>query len=233
MANFVNKAPDSSQASNNRLRTVAIVHGWAEGEWQSQIFRRLLENSNFHYIRDVERADIIVAHSSGCFLVPTNVNAQLIILVGPPYWPGRLLAVSVILKLFKEITHHRKNQQLSWWANKLIHNIWYIFSQPQDTYNAMTKHKLQNLPDGRRHHVVMVRPDDDTFTHPHIDQVVGDPNYAYVSVPGSHDECWIDPQAYVELIKRFARQYNETSPHHPENSKGQRQQVNTKSTPTV
>lgn len=185
------------------MPTVAIIHGWAEGEWQSRQFRQQLIDNGFSVSSDIKSADIIFAHSSGCFLVPPEVKAKTIILVGPPYWPHRHLATSVLTKLFKEVTVHRHTQPFSWWLNKLAHNLWYIIANPQASLRVITDHKLTNLPSPSRHQVILIRPADDTFTHPNIQKLLADQNYTFITLPGAHDDCWLDSQTYIDLIKNL------------------------------
>src|SRR4051812_17865495 len=113
------------------MKTVAIIYGWAEGSWQSKRFARELEKRGLRLTRDVQNADVIVAHSSGCYLVPKEIRAELILLIGLPYWPERSLAAGIMYKLVAEMRHHRRDRSLIWWLNKLAHNTWYILTRPQ------------------------------------------------------------------------------------------------------
>lgn len=187
------------------MQTVAVIHGWAEGKWQSRRFVEGLAKKGLQFTDDAHRADVIVAHSSGCYLVPRDNRAQLIVLIGLPYWPGRNYVSSVIEKLGKEIAHHRRHRGFGWWLGKLAHNCWYIVSRPQATYYGLTRHSVANLPDagGTGAKVVFVRPNDDTFCHPDIGKLIGrKPGYEFVELPGAHDDCWMEPEPYLDLLER-------------------------------
>lgn len=181
------------------MQTVAIIHGWAEGKGQSRQFVHELAENGFKVINDVNGADIIFAHSSGCYLVPKHNKAKLILLVGLPYWPNRSLATGVIYKLFNEVRYHRRSKGLGWWLNKMLHNGWYILTKPQASYYLLTKHGLDNLPDNTKRKVLLVRPSDDTLMHPEIKRLLNQ-GYDCVEIAGAHDNCWMQPKPYIDLM---------------------------------
>lgn len=188
------------------MKKVAIIYGWAEGPWQSRQFAQAAARRGLTMTTDLSRADIIFAHSSGCYLVPEDVNARLVMLVGLPYWPGQILPSGILRKLISELEHHRRTNGLIWWLNKITHNTWYILTRPQATYWGLTRHKEKNLPDGRNRTVLLVRPSDDTMHHPETaDLLTKAESYESVEIPGAHDDCWLYPEPYLDLIERFER----------------------------
>ena len=185
------------------MKTVAIVYGWAEGQWQSREFENALAKKGFRVISNTKEADIIFAHSSGCYLVPKNNKAQAVFLVGLPYWPGRSLAASVIYKLVSEIKYHRKNEGLAWWLGKIAHNTLYIISRPSSSYYLFTRHKRASLPSAKKEKVILVRPSDDPMCHQNVMKILPPAkNYRFIKIPGAHDDCWIKPKEYIALIQQ-------------------------------
>lgn len=182
------------------MKTVAMIYGWAEGPWQARSFKKALQKEGLVFTNDILRADVIVAHSSGCYLIPKNTSAKLIVLVGLPYWPGRSLASSVAKKLVGELRYHRRNKDIFWWLNKIMHNIWYIITRPHKSLYAFTRHRLERLPSDK-HRTLLVRPTDDTFCHPNIIKTLKPlKNYGFEEISGEHDDCWVKPKPYVDLI---------------------------------
>lgn len=181
-------------------RSVAIIAGWAEGSWQTRKFSAALEHAGYTF-RDSKSADVIIAHSLGCYLVPKETAAKHIVLIGLPYWPGRSVLASVVLKLKSEIRLHRRDKSLGWWINKTIHNGWYIVAHLPKTYRGITGRKLANLPDGTKHKVILIRADDDSFCHPDaMKKLSPAKNYSFFKMPGAHDDCWLKPEPYVDLL---------------------------------
>ncbi len=183
------------------MKTVAIIYGWAEGRWQSKRFVKTLIKNGFEITDNIQKANVIFAHSSGCYLVPVGTKAELIVLVGLPFWPGRSLASSIVRKLVMEIKYHRRHKGFGWWLNKMSHNSWYIITRPQATYYGITRHKVGNLPSGQNTKVLLVRPSDDTTHHPEATKKLEPAkNYKYIELPGAHDDCWMEPKPYVDLL---------------------------------
>lgn len=184
-------------------KKVAIIYGWGEGAWESKEFRKLLELRGFTIVDKTHQADIIFAHSLGCYLVPNDVTKKEIFLVGLPYWPGRGSFKSVLIKLYGEIKYHRRNQDLGWWLAKILHNGWYILTRPSASYYGLTRRKISNLPNSSKNKVLIVRPGYDTFCHPNIMKVLPKNKVdKFIEIGGAHDDCWVKPSPYVDLILR-------------------------------
>ena len=181
-------------------KTLGVIYGWAEGEWQSRRFSKQASLSGFSLTDDIEMADILLAHSSGCYQVPREITANLILLIGIPYWPHRSLATGIFLKLLGELSYHRRSKGFDWWLNKTIHNVWYIITRPKASYNVITKHTFKNLPSANKRRVVLVRPSNDTLMHPNLEYLIRRKGYEFIEVQGAHDDCWIEPKPYIDLI---------------------------------
>jgi hypothetical protein len=185
---------------SNIPRTVSIKYGWAEGPWHATRFARELEAKGLTLIDDAATADIIFAHSSGCYQVPRNARAKLVILTGLPYGPVPHLSVGLIRKEIQEIKYHHGIKELRWWFEKLFHNVWYMITKPQATYYVLRKHELGNLPGSAGRRVLLVRPGDDALMYPDTDTLLAGRGYVLIEIPGSHDSCWVNPQPYVDLM---------------------------------
>lgn len=183
------------------MKTYAILHGWAEGPWQSRKFEEQLQ-SKLSLSEDIPtNADLIIAHSLGCFLVPENAKAKYIVLIGPPYWPKRSVIKSLVLKLASELKSHRKASSIRWWGNKIMHNVWYIFSRPKNTVLGVIRRHPKYLPGSSDRKVILVRPSQDTLCHPDIFSLIGaERKYEFVEIKGAHDDCWFEPKEYVDLL---------------------------------
>jgi hypothetical protein len=182
-------------------KRVAVIYGWAEGPWQSKKFVEVMKQSGLEATKDLINTDVIFAHSAGCYLVPKDTRASVVALSGLPYWPGRSLAGGVFRKLVREIKFHRRNQGLSWWLNKLLHNVWYIISRPLKTFYLVTKRNGANLPDGANHKVILIRASDDTLLHPNVMKILREAtSYRFTKLNGAHDDCWFEPKPYIDLL---------------------------------
>jgi hypothetical protein len=184
------------------MRTVAFIYGWSEGPWQSRRFRHELEARGHKVIKDPSDADVVIGHSSGCYLIPKNTSAKLTILIGPPYWPGQPLMLSVARNIATGFRENNSRRSTSWWVNKTAHNILYIITKPQASYN-IAKMKPENLPVASvSQKVLLIRPEKDTFTHPNIRDLNQTKSYKFAEGPGYHENCWLNPAPYIDLIEQ-------------------------------
>lgn len=185
------------------MKTVAIVPGWAEGSWQSRKLAQELAAAGFKVTDKIEQADIIIAHSLGCYMLPRDIKNKTILLIGLPFWPNRSTIYSLMAKLRNELKYHRKNKNFGWWLNKLSHNCWYLINNPMLRYIGYGFSKLSStsLPDGTRNKVLLVRPADDTFCHPDVQKLLPiAEDYNFKQLAGAHDDCWFKPQPYIDLL---------------------------------
>ncbi|HVX48211.1 MAG TPA: hypothetical protein VHA05_02530 [Candidatus Saccharimonadales bacterium] len=192
---------DSSEAKPR----CCIIYGWSEGRWHSKKMRRLLEMHGFEITKNADEADILIAHSMGCYLVPPDSKSKAILLIGLPYWPGRPVPLSVLLNTFSNIRSSWRDGS-GWWLNKLVHNIWYILASPMATYHAMTRRKLSRLPRASaKRQVVLLRNAGDMFCHPDIARMLpSDLGYEYVNLEQAlHEDCWLNPAPYIELAEKY------------------------------
>ncbi|MEK7561821.1 MAG: hypothetical protein AAB541_03075 [Patescibacteria group bacterium] len=182
-------------------KTVAIVHGWAEGAWQSRRFIKALQENGFKYTKNPHEADIVIGHSAGCYFVPRDIDAKLIVLIGLPYWPKKPLIISLAQKLAGEIKHHHKSNDLKWWWKKMAYNILYIFTRHTWRLTLLRKKEL-SLPRstiGRK--IILVHNLSDPFFHPQSGQALANRlRYKYYGLSGAHDDCWINPKPYIDLL---------------------------------
>lgn len=178
------------------------MHGWSEGPWQSRKFRAVLKDRKLEITKDAVKSDIVVAHSFGCYLVPRETKAKVVMLIGIPHWPKRSYFASAWINSHEGFYHHHKEGELEWWIAKLAHNLWYTVSRPKMTYDLLTKHNAKNLVKaGPGRNVLLIRNHADAFCHPNVQEILpATSRYKLVEMPGGHEDCWVNPKPYVDLL---------------------------------
>jgi hypothetical protein len=181
-----------------------FVIGWTEGYWQTKKFRKLLTEAGFEAISNAVEADILITHSLGCFLIPKNFDAKIVLLINPPYWPHRTGIYSVAEHFVAGFKMAKGQGAVSWWLNKILHNNWYFISKPKLTYYALTQRQLSNLPaKTKARRIILIRNKGDSFCHPDIQKLLPKTKeYRFVQFDGDHEDCWLNPQPYVDLIQK-------------------------------
>jgi hypothetical protein len=64
---------------------------------------------------------------------------------------------------------------------------------------------LNNL---KGHAVVLIRNREDTTTTPEFKKLPQSYISNYISLYGQHDDCWLHPEKYTNLLRGLAQQYN-------------------------
>jgi hypothetical protein len=65
-----------------RSCTYAIVYGFISGPGLGRQLRDLLNSAGLTETPDINKADVLVAHSAGCLLIPAEARPKLVIYVG-------------------------------------------------------------------------------------------------------------------------------------------------------
>lgn len=184
------------------MKTVIILHGWAGGWWHTREFTKELGRNDFEVIKDARIADVILAHSTGCYRLPEVSKAKLVVLHGPPYWPSR----SILHRLFRKKGHdiglRIKDRGLVFTLNRFIWEIIYVIIKPSYTFIALKNHRhLHFLDLLENKKVILIRNEDDYFCSPEIEEAIKEyENVRYVSLPGGHDDFMTNPQPYIDLL---------------------------------
>jgi hypothetical protein len=184
------------------MKTVAIIHGWAGGNWLTKTFTEYLKKSDFISTKRPAEADIIFAHSAGCYKIPKEAQAELIILHGPPHWPGKSIISRLAIHKFNDTRLLAKQQGWFYILKKLGWETIYIFVHPTVIFVALSNHRslgfLEALKDK---HVILIRNKNDRFCSPEIDGVIrAYKNIKFVELPGQHDDYYTNPKPYIDLL---------------------------------
>lgn len=181
------------------MASVCIIHGLNEGPAMSRKLEECLRSNGFEPVQDPAQADVIFAHSGGCFLVPAINRAAKIVLVGLPYQPGRPWFASTFIKVWREGKLYRQEHRLRQWAQKWSWHCRYAFR-----LRAAVKMAMNMRPSSPWNSVqpeVIVRNRHDAYAAPELHQLPFNGPRTFISLPGEHDDCWDNPEPYVAIIK--------------------------------
>lgn len=180
--------------------TVYIAYGWPEGKWHGKKLRRALNDFNYQVVKLPEEADIIIAHSTGCYMLPPKVKAKLILLIGLPNWPNR----SHIKRTRSKVGLEAKDWQ---WLQKTFWHVIYALFQPVRLYNVYKAYKIRCVPMYESTQVILVRNEQDTYMEKGVsEKLAKERNWSYQNLKGQHDDVWEDPLVYTEIINKSLHQ---------------------------
>jgi hypothetical protein len=185
--------------------SVDIIPGFAEGKWHTGRLMRALEPLGYSQAASTAEADIIITHSAGCFFLPNTDENKLIIMIGPPYWPGRPLIVSGSRKVWGDFRTAWQRGKLDFWAHKLAWNYLYIAANILRVFRIARFASRQNLHEALRgKRVAIIRNDDDAWFSPDAaDLLPKSETFSFYRLPGEHEDCWVYPEEHAELIDRI------------------------------
>ena len=176
------------------MKTVCLVYGFAEGPRVSAKMRRELTERGYGLVKDPGKADVIVAHSGGCFMLPPEHKARLVLLIDPPMWTGR----GPLRGLPAKVRQETKDE---YWYRKTALNVWYFTRRPLK-WMKMGGHIRNGALNTRNARVMMIRNQEDSFTNPSDALTcVSDNGWSICSVAGGHDDLWSNPKRYVDVLQ--------------------------------
>lgn len=183
------------------MKSVAIIYGFAEGKWQGRLMRLALAEVGYRLENNPTLADVIIAHSGGCLILPNSKKQQEIILIDPPYWPGRPMLKSLFSQLLSDPTWRKQNGQLGYWLQKLLWNTYYIFRHPiRNLKMYVPSHKVRLFEILPQQEITIVRNQGDPWCSPETKSRAAKNNIPFYELPGTHDDCWLNPEKYIKVV---------------------------------
>lgn len=191
--------------TNSRAKhlTFAINYGFASGPVHSKKLRKLAAQAGFKPA-PITKADIVIAHSAGCWLLPSDIRPKLIIYVGMPLATGRAQHIWLRANLasFKEgNTRHNLSTR--------VKNTYYGLRQPRRNLRIVreAKHKIGHPTLFSNVLAVFIANRRDLWPKSDTRQaaLLAEQQWAFISLPGNHDDIWEKPERYVAIMEHYGK----------------------------
>jgi len=177
--------------------SVAIIYGLAEGGYHSRRLRRQLTANGFTTVKNPEEADIIIAHSAGCYLVPDG-KAKVVLHSGYTYWPGRRLSDSLRALLAAE---YRMYGPLRWFWRRTVNEVYLLkLRHIVEMYHGWHDPGAF-LDQAHTARQIFIRNRDDSYCDAEALMERSGAAHTYISLPGTHNHIWDEPEQYINLLK--------------------------------
>lgn len=185
-----------------RKPTIYILHGFCEGERSSHKLRAELTAAGFTICKNVADADIIIAHSAGCLLVPPDTAAKLVVLIGLTHNPSTPITTSWQRKLWEDMREYRQQYSLWKWLGKTWWNGVYFWNMPRNL-RMLRAYRQPKWPNATQ--LLLIRNAADVFctSQPSDLPETITQHAALLSLPGGHDNCWHNPAPYAVILKVY------------------------------
>lgn len=180
--------------------TYAIVQGLFGRPSQGKKLGGLLERKGLRPARSAERADVIIAHSAGCWLIPEHARARLVIWDGAPLAEerGRTFRQANLL-IHKHLSPGRSIMHLS-------RNAYYGLRHVRQNIRIVRMSKQAGLSVRPGTTYVFITNRYDPWPRSkQLDEFLETKDWAFISMPGTHDAIWRHPEYYAQVIDHYAR----------------------------
>lgn len=183
----------------------AYSYGFTEGKVHSRKLTALLKKAGYTLSDNPASADIIIAHSAGCWYKLDQLDPRLIIYVGMPLPTKR--AGSIWLQAnkmsFKALLKQGKFFRL---LKSICFNAGYMLRHPLRNLDIIRKaeHALPVSFNNALTVFVMNRYDPWPQSN-RLTKLIGSEPWSFVSLSGMHNNLWHEPEKYVKLINHYAR----------------------------
>jgi hypothetical protein len=184
-------------------QTVAVLPGIFSGPYTTRKLRRLLREAGYRTTVAASSADIILAHSAGPLWIPKTPHDQKIIIVNPPYWPGRSIRERAKNRFRSNLEFRKRRIPLRRWLVRQGWGIYYALRNPRRVRYVLHHIAEYNLPDTiHNHNVILVRNKYDDWLTPDLSTLKQKyPKLTVVELPGDHDDFNYNPEHYVKLLQ--------------------------------
>lgn len=189
----------AATTSSAKLR-FAISYGLGGGPVHAKEFVHRLKSFGYQPAT-IQSADIIIAHSGGCWLIPVDARPKLVIYVGMPLaqeqprqtWQA---AKGAMVK-YGNLKHTVKTT---------VWNSYYSIRQPRRNLGMIKMAKTAQPVIFPGCPTVFVANQHDPWTKSkNMQNYLRDFDWAFVSMPGAHDDIWEHSKRYTSLTRHYAR----------------------------
>jgi hypothetical protein len=151
------------------------------GPGHSRTFRKLMIQAGFQPTV-ITMADIILAHSAACWLIPETARPKVVTYVG--------------------IRRGQLMQQL----HTRSHNTYYAFRQPIRNFGIMRHPKIAQPVIFPTAQTLFVANRYDPWPRgPSLKTFLTTKPWVFIGMPGSHENIWEDPRNYVTILNHYAK----------------------------
>lgn len=182
---------------------VVIIPGIVSGKHTTTRLRRALQHAGYTVVSCIADADIIMAHSAGCLWMSQASPNQWVVLVNPPYWPGKTIRDRVRSRGRTNFLFWRYGYPFHRWLIRNLWGVYYAVRSPRRNQYIIRNMDTFDLEQSiRGHRVLLVRNEHDDWLTPDLDKLQRDnPSLQIVRLPSDHDDFNYTPERYVHLLQ--------------------------------
>lgn len=190
-------------SSPSRQLSYKISYGLFSGPAHAKRLHRSLQAAGYRLADDNSPADILIAHSAGCWNAHQIAPTRLTVYVGMPTDLSRPFQTWRLAhrNLFRQIP---TASDRDWFIYIIAHNIIYGLKQPVRNYRIVRQAKRVKLQPPQTKTVLIANQHDVWTQTPGLQKYLQDFDWTFVSLSGSHNTIWQQPDLTVDIINHHA-----------------------------
>lgn len=175
-------------------KKIYLSLGLAEGGLVSRKFKKAAHARGFTFTKQKTEADYAIGHSAGCYNLNDTGTAKIVILIGPPTLSVN--SKTVIKQINQKLLYEYRELGLLVFCKKNLPNLLYILNIPRNIRlrKIVLKRQLPTRP------VFFIRNQRDPFNTTRLEHH-NESQHTYISLPGGHDDIWIRPNPYLDILE--------------------------------
>lgn len=179
----------------------AISYGLSGGPAHARKISKLLRQAGYTPTKNFIDADVVIAHSAGCWLIPDTARPKMVVYIGMPLAQARPRRTWMTANTASFIKGNvLRNTQTR------FKNTYYWLRQPVRNVNIVRNAKIARpviLPGVPA--VFISNRHDPWPKSERLQTHLDTKDWAFISLPGTHDDIWEHPERYVAIINHYAR----------------------------
>lgn len=179
-------------------KTACIVYGFAEGPRHGRRMRQALVDRGYEIVQRPYRASLVIAHSGAHFLLRVPVQDQRLLVIDASCNTGRHVFDNALRHVWYDLVHVLGNGQVQYYSWKTWWNAVYFITRPFPAIRMYRRIRLEKFRPLRfAGKAVITQGDDRSWYNPEALPV-----NEIVFMSGDHDDCWRNPDRYLDLLER-------------------------------
>jgi hypothetical protein len=176
-----------------------LSYGLTSGPAHARQLTALLKKSGY-VPTEGERAHIIIAHSAGCWLIPQTAKPKIVMYMGMP-----LSQASPRHTWSRAIANNHRNEVAQSLRMFLI-STYYVLRQPRRNARIVRMAKSGRPVIFPEASVIFIANQHDPWPQSsQLQEYLATRDWAFISLPGSHDDIGHHPERYTAIINHYAQ----------------------------
>jgi hypothetical protein len=193
-----------ANTKSNKNLSFAYSYGFTEGKVHSRKLTKQLIKAGYRLETNYADADLIIAHSAGCWYKLDGLKPKLMVFVGMPL-PNKN-AGAVWLESNKiSAKALLKHGRLLKFLKSIVYNVMYLLRHPRRNFDIVRKAQHAMPPRFKDTLTVFVINKHDPWPQSQrLNGLLAAEPWSFIGLDGTHNNLWHEPEKYIKIIDHYA-----------------------------